>query len=34
MSTADRNTSIAMKVLIIKNHDVDAENNRIIGIVA
>ena len=32
MSTADRNTSIDMRVLIIINRDID--NNRIFGIVS
>ena len=34
MSTVDRNTSIGMRVLIIKNRDIDTDNNRIFGIVS
>ena len=33
-STANRNTSIVMKVLIIINRDIDADNNTIFGVVA
>ena len=34
MSTTNRNTSIAMKVLIIINRDIGADNNTIFGVVA
>ena len=34
MSTANRNTYIAMKALIIINRDIDADYNTIFGVVA